>query len=557
MASTSNADIQRLIAERNYYELSRLTPKKSLSPEGLYSIAKANLTLGNINEYENTKNFISGETDLDWLLNLVESFSVIEKKSKRATVISNLVINKEKYTATPYFCGEYYFILGLLFGQLEQYKFSSDFFERSYHFFKKNNFKVDMWFAKFNLFLLLRKLGFKDAAHKHEEFIFNSVDSFASQTRPRLLWLLSGVCHTDLNTSMAIDFLRKAICLHKSHDNITGLSECYIDLNYFLFKENQNLEFGQFNNFNQDRISKTLQSLKTLLETKSDRLNIDFLKKWKHQKLDPLFIHRLIDVFLSKVERAKPPTEVLLYINYIEEHLISRSMYIPFYELNIFKIRSFINANKLSRALIELESKNEIYNLPIFKMQKEHLIEEISKKSKAKNKKINFVLDKDEHILIYGSKYINLERLTTIEKALLALSKKPFKQSADDFFYLVYSEPYSPAFHESRLRSLIWRIQHLIPETKILTSKNNEVSLISKVSLKLKGTSLKETEENRLANIISFIKSSPTMVSAQQIAKRINTPLRTIQEDLKSLSTERAIAKVKKGQKYLYYTSFP
>jgi hypothetical protein len=552
----NNQSIQRFIKERDFSSLSKVPLSALQSAEQIAAFSIANFFLGNLNKLEEIHKIAKKQKQEQWLLDFISAYRAIDDKSNRHESISKLIEIKQFLASSPFLLGEFYFSLGFLFHQIGSLKLAFLAFRNGLEPFRKGKYKTHVWYINLNLLLLLRKQGKLSESDHFYEAVSSKITALPASARSRAYWHFSSILYVDKKSDEAIELLLSAISIAKKSSNLVQEQECLIDLAYIQFKEKIKSEPASFDFIPEHRVSRTLNFIYELIDLKNNQINLQLLFKIKELNLHPFFIHRIIDIFLSKLEGASLTFEEKKEcLNYIQDDLLLRPMFIPFYDVDYYKLKiSWLNDDYdgVLLASHSLDEKGfESYSL-IFRDQYLQIQKMIKKKRENSPREKKILLDTKTHILSFDSATINLAKFPVIEKALISLMKAhPKNIRVDQFFFEVYEVQYDPTMHESRLNSLLVRVRTIGPLSGSVQRRNNTLKLsgFQKVSLK---TLRKLNHIEYKTEILDLIKAEVDRADSKMIHNVLNIPMRTIQFYLKELIIEKKISKVRRGRNFVY-----
>lgn len=538
---------------RDFYALSQLGLSSAKCIEEKYQIVRSFFAVGDIKNYHRANNSFKSDKHLTHLSLLAESFEAVEKNQNAEELIARLTIHKEEFLNNDFFMGEFFLALGLLYGQLKKNYLSLQFFLKSEEYFLKTLYVVPLWYAQFNIFLVYRRMGDLQKAKTYQEKILQIEAIAPSPSKARIYWLLSGVYYTDLCIDRAIISLEEAAGIHRNYNNHIGMVECQMDLLFFNFKKGVEFKRPTLKVPFGNRYFDTYKEMVALLSTPTKRLTESTVEGWISANMDPLFVHRLVDIFLSRIERELPPDERLNIINKIDNQLITRKMYIPFYSLDYFRAVAHYQSNNHAMIVLgrEVSQRNENFENPLISKQFNDLFSKMTIRSRKKKDSVKIRLDTTCHILIVDSRAINLAQMPSMERALVFLYGQT--EGVSPFMLL---KACSPKMSEDnltsvRVKNFLRLLRNLIPDAELLEEKNGVVKLNPRLKFELVDT-LAPGGEDRQMNILNLLKRSKFPLTAGQISRNFSFGLRTLQEELRLLQQGGKVFRVRRGRTYVY-----
>lgn len=550
-----NRELQKFIIERDFSSLCKVPLEHLNTPTEIVAFALANFFLGNREILKKTLSMTSSTKQDKWLFDFINSYVAIDNDNDRYQSIAKLVEIKHHFSNSPFIMGELNFGLGFLFHQIENLELSFLFFKNAIPYYREAGCATHEWYANLNLLLSLRKQGKYQESFSYYQIIENGIQNLPQSAKSRAFWHFSSLLFVEGNINAAIEFLNSSISIAKATNNSIQEQECLMDLFYIRFKENLKLEKVSFIKKTDHRVTRTLIFLLNLIAAKNHAMNIDLLIQAKKLKLHPFFLHRIIDIFLQKLEKCKIPlVEKSDCISYIEQYLILRPMFIPFYDIEYYKVKIFGQSGDYERAILslnKLEEKNFQFISPRFNKQYNEL-QNLFRYKRQRGSYGKMILNTENHLLKIDKTTINLAKFPILEKALAVLmDHHPQALSIGDFFQKVYHTEFNPMLHEARVNSLLIRLRSIQPLSRSIQRRNNVIKILGFNKLVLENRN-EVYPSNKKEIILSFIREKRRGVTAKTIKDEINIPLRTIQLYLKELLHERKITKIRNGRMFLY-----
>lgn len=541
------------IINRDFKSTVHLEPGHYKHPHDLLMIAQASFFMGETKQLQKVIQHIKTKRqDINWLLPVIDAFRFVEIKEKRAQALIELIHVKEQIATYPQLLGDFYFTLGLLFGQLNQRKLSSESMLKAINYFEQYGLIAHSWYAHFNFYLAKRNIGEHTHYQKQRKKITTLLNKIPRSTQVRPKWFLSELLFTENKTKEAYHCLTEAIEIAKGSCDDIQVYECLIELYYMEYIAGTQPSLPPIADDLKHRVYTLYRQLKKLIESKHSSSQI--LRTWAEMNLHPLLVHRLIHIYLHQKTLLNKPIELLDDISYIEKHLIQRELYIPLYDLDFYKARCYLMLNDTEKTLLainQIEINNKHLISPLFRDNYEELIALLNQ-NKESPYKPNITLDLNQHILYINNKIINLSRLEIIEKALDVLINHKKGIEIDLFFKKIYEVDYSISRHESRFNSLLARLRSLFPHKKFITRRANKIKLSYYNKVTLQNSHLKSKIQLRLEKIIDALEAANGPKDALTLHKELDIPLRTLQKNLSVMLDQKIITKVKKGRKYYY-----
>jgi hypothetical protein len=532
--------------------MSKLDIKKYSHPVDLFMVALSSFFMGEINNLDMSISHIDTKKT-KWLIPLLNAFRFTEIKEKRQHTIIQLIHSKEAISKYPILLGDFYLSLGLLFGQLEDKQLSSESFIKSLSYYKKEKLMTHTWYAHFNYYLSKRNAGEYTKYDNERNNIIKHLSNVPKKAQVRPKWFISELLFTENDLDQAFFYLNDAIASSKSEHNKVQEYECLIEYYYMKYISGENVLIPALNHRDQHRVFTLYRELRTLVhENYCQRTT---LIHWSTLKLHPLLVHRLIHIYIHQKIVQKEPLSTLEDIQYIEDNLIHRRLYIPMYDLDYYRAKSYIQLKDTQNALTIVsrieESKKHLMS-PLFNQNYLELIDAL-KNQQLKLVKPTIRLDTVHHILYLNKHVINLASLVILEKALEILILHSKGITIDLFFTLIYDTHYQIVLHESRLNSLIARLRSLLSNSKSLIRRSNKLILSNYTSAIITNGTHRSQSSLRKENIKKYISRENSLHYTTEIQKYLQIPLRTLQLDLKEMLDNGHIQRKRVGRRHAYF----
>lgn len=548
----SSPQAQELLKTRNFSKISLHEPAISGDAESAVGLISAYVFEKRFEKLQKLESlFTKGSHELG--LAILQAFRAIESLKGRRQAIAQLISQKNKIGNSPYILAEWNFLLGMLFGQIDDLELSKEFFQCSVEYYKRSHLPVHLWMAEFNIFLLCRRMGQPELALKFREKTIGSLDQLPPSACFKPYWFSSTVLYTELQFEKALSYLQQSLVIAQKLKSSVQIHESLSETLFLNYKAHQGpLQLKKPQTPFMNLAEKTYANLFQLISCPSHQVNLKHLENLQSEAQHPFLIHRIVDVFLDRSRQSLLPQQRLETIDFAEKSLIERKMYIPLYNFDLARLESYLDSKMISAALVfiqKLEDQKFSEESPLNFQNFQNCLNQLNRSDKKR--KIKLFLNLNQNTLVVDGTFVNLAQLPLIEQALKVLIENPKGLSKENFFQKIYQQEYSTELSEPRLQSLFRRLRALLGAKNRLDTKRKRVRLNQIEVL----SSLKKLHHKNsiIFEIIVLLENSPEGLSSLQISQKLGLSLRSVQMKLAQNELKNKIIRIKRGRTSKYY----